>query len=59
MMGAAAGVAVGATLPGIFGGGVAVSGSPVVPAGAADGSAPARIKVYSVEKGNDVMTRPS
>ena len=57
MMGAAAGVAVGATLPGILGGGVAVSGSLAVPAGAADGSAPARIRVYSVEKGTYVMTQ--
>lgn len=57
MMGAAAGVAVGATLPGILGGGVAVSGSLAVPAEAADGSAPAWIKVYSVEKGNYVMTQ--
>jgi peptide-methionine (R)-S-oxide reductase len=51
MMGAAAGVAVGATLPGIFGGRIAV------PAGAANGSAPAQIRVYSVEKGMDVMTQ--
>jgi peptide-methionine (R)-S-oxide reductase len=57
MMGVAAGVAVGATLPGILGGGVAVSDSLDPPAGAAEGSAPARIKVYSVEKGNDVMTQ--
>jgi len=57
MMGGAAGVAVGATLPRIFGGGVAVSGSLAVPAGAADGSAPERIRVYSVEKGNYVMTQ--
>jgi len=55
MMGAAAGVAVGATLPGILGGGVAVSDSLAVPA-SADMSAPARIRVYSVEKGDYVMT---
>ena len=58
MMGAAAGVAVGATLPGILGGGVDVSGSLAVPAEAADGSAPAQIRVYSVEKGTYVMTQP-
>jgi peptide-methionine (R)-S-oxide reductase len=57
MMGAAAGVAVGATLPGILGGRLAVSGSFAVPAGAADGSAPRSIRVYSVEKGNYVMTQ--
>lgn len=57
MMGAAAGVALGATLPGILGGGVAVSGSLGVKAGAADGSAPATIRVYSVEKGSYVMTQ--
>lgn len=57
MMGAAAGVAVGATLPGILGGRLAISDSFTVPAGAADGSAPARIRVYSVEKGNYVMTQ--
>jgi peptide-methionine (R)-S-oxide reductase len=57
MMGAAAGVAVGATLPGILGGGAAVSGGLAVPAGAADGSAPAQIRVYSVEKGTYVMTQ--
>ena len=56
MMGAAAGVAVGATLPGILGGRLAVSDSLAVPAGAADGSAPAPIRVYSAEKGNYVMT---
>jgi len=38
-------------------GGVAVSGSLGVKAGAADRSAPAGIRVYSVEKGNDVMTQ--
>ena len=57
MMGAAAGVAVGATLPGILGGRLAVSGSLTVPAGAADGAAPASIRVYSVEKGSYVMTQ--
>ena len=57
MLGAAAGVAVGATLPGILGGRLAVSDSLAVPAGAADGSAPAQIRVYSVEKGNYVMTQ--
>ena len=56
MLGAAAGVAVGATLPEILGGG-AVSGSIPVPAGAAEGSAPAAIRVYSVEKGNYVMSQ--
>ncbi len=56
MMGAAAGVAAGATLPGIYVGGVAVSGSLADPAGAADRSAPAQIKVYSVDKGSYVMT---
>jgi len=44
-------------LAGILVGGVAVSGGLAVPAGAADGSAPARIRVYSVEKGTDVMTQ--
>lgn len=44
-------------LAGILVGGVAVFGSLALPAGAADGSAPARIKVYSVEKGNYVMTQ--
>ena len=38
-------------------GGVAVSGSFTVPAGAADGSAPAQIRVYSAEKGSYVMTQ--
>ena len=58
MMGAAAGIAVGATLPGILGGRVAVSDSLAVPAGAADGAVPASIRVYSVEKGSYVMTQP-
>jgi peptide-methionine (R)-S-oxide reductase len=57
MLGAAAGVAVGATLPGILGGRLAVSDSLAVPAGAADGPAPAQIRVYSVEKGSYVMTQ--
>ena len=43
-------------LAGVLAGGVAVAGGLAVPAGAADRSAPARIRVYSVEKGNDVMT---
>ena len=38
-------------------GGVAISGDLTVPAGAADGSAPAQIRVYSTEKGNYVMTQ--
>ena len=58
MMGAAAGVAVGATLPGILGGRLAISDSFTVPAGAADGSAPRSIRVYSFEKGNHIMTQP-
>jgi peptide-methionine (R)-S-oxide reductase len=57
MMGAAAGVAAGAMLPGFLGGRLGISDSFTVPAGAADGSAPAPIKVYSVEKGADVMTQ--
>jgi peptide-methionine (R)-S-oxide reductase len=58
MMGAAAGgVAVGATLPGFLGGRLAISGGFTAPAGAADGTAPARIRVYSAEKGTDVMTQ--
>ncbi len=57
MMGAAAGVAVGATLPGILGGGVPFSGSLAGPAAAAVGSSPVWIKVYSAEKGNYVMTQ--
>ena len=57
MMGAAAGVAVGGALPGILGGRLVLSDSFTVPAGAADGSAPAGIKVYSVEKGSYVMTQ--
>ena len=43
---------------GILAGGIAVSGSLAVPAGAADGSAPASIRVYSVEQGSYVMTQP-
>jgi peptide-methionine (R)-S-oxide reductase len=45
-------------LAGLIVGGIAVSGGLAVPAGAADGSAPAQIRVYSVEKGNYVMTQP-
>jgi peptide-methionine (R)-S-oxide reductase len=56
-MGAMTGVAAGAMLPGILGGRLAVSGGIALPAGAADGSAPASIRVYSVEKGNHVMTQ--
>ena len=55
MMGAAVGVAVGATLPGILGGGGGVSDSLAPSAGAADGSAPRSIRVYSVEKGTYIM----
>ncbi|MBP2678387.1 MAG: methionine-R-sulfoxide reductase [Deltaproteobacteria bacterium] len=57
MMGAAAGAAVGATLPGILGGRLAVSDRFAVPAGAAEQMAPAQIKAYSVEKGTYVMTQ--
>ena len=57
MMGAAAGVAVGATLPGILGGRLVRSDSFTVPAGAADVSAPRSIRVYSVEKGTHAMTQ--
>jgi peptide-methionine (R)-S-oxide reductase len=57
MMGAAAGFAAGTTLPGIFGGRLAVSGGITDPAEAADGSAPHTIRVYSAEKGNYVMTQ--
>ena len=57
MMGAAAGLAAGAAIPGLLGGGGVVSGGFAVPAGAADGTAPARIRVYSAEKGGDVMTQ--
>jgi len=57
MMGAAAGVAVGATLPGIFGGRLDVSGSFTGRAEAAEGTAPHSIRVYSVEKGSYVMTQ--
>jgi len=55
MMGVAAGVAAGASLPGIFGGRLAISDSLTVPAEAAERSA--SIRVYSVEKGNFVMTQ--
>jgi peptide-methionine (R)-S-oxide reductase len=56
MMGAAAGVAVGAAHSGFPGGRLALSGGFTAPAGAAEGSAPAQIRVYSAEKGNYVMT---
>jgi peptide-methionine (R)-S-oxide reductase len=56
-MGAAAGVAVGATLPGILGGRLAGSGSFTDTARAAEQSAPRSIRVYSVEKGSYVMTQ--
>jgi peptide-methionine (R)-S-oxide reductase len=55
MMGAAAGVAVGATLPGFLGGRLAISDSFTVPAEAAEQSA--SIRVYSAEKGTYVMTQ--
>ena len=57
MMGAAAGVAASATLPGILGGGVAFSGSPASPAGAFDQTAARGIRVFSAEKGSYVMTQ--
>jgi peptide-methionine (R)-S-oxide reductase len=57
MMGAAAGVAVGATLPGILAGRVSKTGGLAVPAGAAEGSAPRSIRVYSVEKRTYAMTQ--
>ena len=57
MLGAAAGVAAGATLPGFLGGRLTVSDSLAVPAGAADGSAPRSIRVYSAEKGSFAMTQ--
>ena len=57
MAGVAAGVAVGATLPGILGGRLAISGRFTDTAVAADGAAPASIRVYSVEKGSYVMTQ--
>jgi len=44
-------------LMGIIVGAVAVSGGIANPAGAADRSAPASIKVYSVEKGNYIMSQ--
>jgi len=55
MMGAAAGVAAGAALPGFLGGRLAISGGFTAPAVAADGPVPASIRVYSAEKGNYVM----
>ena len=57
MMGAAAGVAVGATLPGILGGRLAITESFTVPARAADVSAPRSIRAYAVEKRTYVMTQ--
>ena len=57
MMGAAAGVAVGAAFHGVLGGRLFFSDSFTVPAGAADVSAPRSIRVYSVEKGSYVMTQ--
>ncbi len=57
MMGAAAGLAVGTTLPGILVGRLAVSVGLADPAGAAERSAAAQIKVYSVEKGSYFMTQ--
>jgi len=57
IMGAAAGVAVGATLPGILGGRLAGSGGFTDTARAAEQSAPRSIRVYSVEKGSYVMTQ--
>ncbi len=56
-MGAAVGVAVGATLPGFLGGRIVLSDSSTVAAVAAEGSAPGSIRVYSVEKGNYVMSQ--
>ena len=44
-------------LAGTVAGGVAVSGSLAVPAGATEGSAPAWVRVYSVEKRNYVMSQ--
>jgi peptide-methionine (R)-S-oxide reductase len=58
MMGAAAGFAVGSTLPGFLGRGGSGSGSSVPAAVAADGPGPTQIKVYSAEKGTYVMTQP-
>ncbi|MBP2677575.1 MAG: methionine-R-sulfoxide reductase [Deltaproteobacteria bacterium] len=46
-------------LAGILVGGVALSGGLALPAGAADGTAPASIRVYSAEKGTYVMTQPA
>jgi peptide-methionine (R)-S-oxide reductase len=57
MMGAAAGLAVGAAIPGFLGGRLVLSDSFTVPAGAAEQMRPAQIKVYSVEKGTHVMTQ--
>jgi peptide-methionine (R)-S-oxide reductase len=57
LMGAAAGVAVGATLPAILGGRLTGSGGFTDTARAAERSAPRSIRVYSVEKGSYVMTQ--
>jgi len=57
MVGAAAGVAAGATFPWIIDGRTAVSWSLAIPAAAADRSAPAWIKVYSLGRGGYVMTQ--
>jgi len=57
MMGAAAGLAVGAAIPGFLGGRLVLSDGFTVPAGAAEQMKPAQIKVYSVEKGTHVMTQ--
>jgi peptide-methionine (R)-S-oxide reductase len=57
MMGAAAGLAAGATLPGILGGRLDSPDGFTVPAGAADGSAPRSIRVYIAEKGTYTMTQ--
>lgn len=57
MVGAAAGVAAGAAFPWIIDGRTAVSWSLAIPAAAADRSAPAWIKVYSLGRGGYVMTQ--
>ncbi|MGE5285519.1 MAG: peptide-methionine (R)-S-oxide reductase MsrB [Actinomycetota bacterium] len=57
LMGAAAGIAVGATLPGFLVGRVADPGGIPSEAGATDGPAPRPIRVYSVEKGSYIMTQ--
>jgi peptide-methionine (R)-S-oxide reductase len=55
MMGAAAGLAAGAAITGLLGGGGVVPGGFAVPAGAAEVSAPRSIRVYSAEKRTHVM----